>query len=322
MFGSITYPYWHATPENKYQALFFRFLPNWLLITDHDALKAMNRGNLSIYSPQGQALPAGLVRSAGRLGPVLPHPGRDVPVPDDSGPPGLDREREAVVPHRPAAAGDDGGRRRDGVLQEPDHVARLRPGLRRLVPERPARADSRRSRSSTSSSTTCSSTSPTSRGTPSGPRRPRSTRSPSASATSCRWTCRSPAGSFTSPPALFRVTGDVYGWDSGLGSQGFPYFGEQATGAWFGLGLMLLYAGRAYWRSVFQTAWAGARSDDPAEARRYRVAFAGLLVGRRAAGAVRRPDRHERLDRPGLLRHRVPARLRHHARPGGTRLAA
>ena len=54
MFGSITFPYWHATPENKYQALFFRFLPHWLIITDHDALKAMNRGGLSIYSPQGR----------------------------------------------------------------------------------------------------------------------------------------------------------------------------------------------------------------------------------------------------------------------------
>ena len=181
---------------------------------------------------------------------------------------------------------------------------------------------SRLFRSCTSSCSNCRTWSRTSPGTPSGPRNRRSTRSRSASPTLCRWTCRSPAGSFTSSPACSASSGDVYGWDSGQANQGFPYFGEQATGAWLGLGLMLLYAGRGYWREVFQSAWQGARSDDPAEARRYRAAFAGLVVGSLLLGLFAALIGMSRLGRAGLLRHRVPAGLRHHARPGRVRLAA
>ena len=54
MFGSIPYAFWHASQENQWQALFFRFLPNWLLVTDHDALQAFNKGHVSIYSPAGR----------------------------------------------------------------------------------------------------------------------------------------------------------------------------------------------------------------------------------------------------------------------------
>lgn len=53
LFGSITYPYWHATPQNRWQSLFFPFLPKWLLLTDKAALTAMNRGHVDLYSPRG-----------------------------------------------------------------------------------------------------------------------------------------------------------------------------------------------------------------------------------------------------------------------------
>ena len=54
LFGMVSHPLWFATPENRWQALFFRFLPPFLYVTDHDALLPFYRGNVSIYSPAGQ----------------------------------------------------------------------------------------------------------------------------------------------------------------------------------------------------------------------------------------------------------------------------
>jgi len=75
----------------------------------------------------------------------------------------------------------------------------------------------------------------------------------------------------------FRIIGAANGYVSSGGL--FPYFGEQATGAWFGIALMLLYSGRHYFKSVITTAWEGIRSADAVDAARYRRAIAGLVFG-------------------------------------------
>ncbi len=278
LFGSITFPYWHATPENKYQTLFFRFLPRWLLITDHDALRAMNRGNLSIYSPQGRLyllawyvplLAWGLffltlvgmylcltvlIRRAWIENEKLAFPIVQLPLAMTADDAGTAFFKNPVMWLGFGLA--FGVSFLNGLHELIPTIPQLNVKLNNLqqyVTNKPWNAIG----------STQTSFYPFAVGL--------GYFMPLDLSFSCWF--------FYVAARLFRVTGDVYGWDSGIGTQDFPYFGQQATGAWVGLGLMLLYAGRNYWRSVAQTAWAGARSGDPAEARRYRCAFLGLIVG-------------------------------------------
>ena len=278
MFGAITFPYWHATPENKFQELFFRFLPNWLLITDHDALKAMNRGNLSIYSPEGRHyllawyVPLAawgvffltlvgmylcltiLVRRAWIENEKLSFPIVQLPLAmtaDDSGT-AFFKNPLMWVGFGLAFGISFLNGLHELIPTIPQLSVKLN-NLQQYVTNKPWNAIG----------STQSSFYPFAVGL--------GYFMPLDLSFSCWF--------FYVLARVFRVTGDVYGWDSGVGNQSFPYFGEQATGAWFGLGLMLIYAGRGYWRSVFGTAWQGAKSGDPAEARRYRAAFLGLAVG-------------------------------------------
>ena len=278
MFGSITYPYWHATPENKYQTLFFRFLPDWLVITDHDALKAMNRGNLSIYSPQGQHyLLAWYVPLAAWGLFFLTLVGMYLCLTILIRRAWIENEKLSfpIVQLPLAMTADDSGTTffKNPVMWLGFGLAfgvSFLNGLHELIPTIPqvnVKLNNLQqyitNRPWNAIGSTQTSFYPFAIGL--------GYFMPLDLSFSCWF--------FYVAARLFRVTGAVYGWDSGLGNQGFPYFGEQATGAWVGLGLMLLYAGRSYWRSVAHTAWAGARSDDPAEARRYRCAFLGLIVG-------------------------------------------
>ena len=278
MFGSIPYAYWHASQENKWQSLFFRYLPHWLVITDPDALKAWNRGQVNIYSPQGLTylrawmLPLAawglffltllgtylcltiLVRRAWIENEKLTFPIVQLPI---------------------AMTADDAG---TAFFKNPRMWAgfglafgiSFLNGLHTLiptVPELPVKLfqlqDLVTNKPWNAIGSTQSSFYPFAVGI--------AYFMPLDLSFSCWF--------FYVLARLFRVVGDVYGWDSGQANRGFPYFGEQATGAWLGLGLMLLYAGRTYWGEVVRSAWLGAKSDDPAEARRYRVAFLGLIVG-------------------------------------------
>jgi Family of unknown function (DUF6785)/Domain of unknown function (DUF6784) len=45
LFGAIGHPYRFATPENKYEPLFFQYLPRWLLVSDERALRGMYEGD-------------------------------------------------------------------------------------------------------------------------------------------------------------------------------------------------------------------------------------------------------------------------------------
>ena len=277
MFGSIPYAYEHGTLENKWGSLFFQYLPQWLVVSDPDALKAFNRGNVSIYSPQGQqylmawAVPLVswglffltligmylcltiLIRRAWIENEKLTFPIVQLPL---------------------AMTADDAGTAFFGsrVMWAGFSLAFLISGLNGLhtilptVPEMHVKLfqlqDLVTDRPWSAMGSTQSSFYPFAVGI--------AYFMPLDLSFSCWF--------FYVLARLFRVTGNVYGWDTGQ-HNGFPFFGEQATGAWVGLGVMLLYAGRNYWRSVFHSAWEGARSEDPAEARRYRAAFAGLLVG-------------------------------------------
>ncbi|MCS6860058.1 MAG: hypothetical protein NZT92_07050 [Abditibacteriales bacterium] len=50
LFGSIAHAYQFNTPANQWSALFFDYLPRWLLMGEADALKAFYDGGRSIYS--------------------------------------------------------------------------------------------------------------------------------------------------------------------------------------------------------------------------------------------------------------------------------
>jgi len=41
--------HWFATPENEWAALFFRYLPNWLVVDDSSALRAYYEGDSTLY---------------------------------------------------------------------------------------------------------------------------------------------------------------------------------------------------------------------------------------------------------------------------------
>ena len=50
MFGSIAHPFRFATDENEWQALFFRYLPSWLTISDPQSLQGFYEGEASFYT--------------------------------------------------------------------------------------------------------------------------------------------------------------------------------------------------------------------------------------------------------------------------------
>ncbi len=277
MFGSIPYAFWHATPENKWQALFFRYLPRWLVVSDRDALRAFNRGHVSIYSPEGQAyLRAWVVPLAAWGLFFLTLVGMYLCMTILVRRAWVENEKLTfpIVQLPLAMTADDAGK---AFFQNPVMwagfglafaVSGLN-GLHELIPSMPQinvklfqLQDLVTNRPWSAIGSTQSSFYPFAVGL--------GYFMPLDLSFSCWF--------FYVFARLFRVTGDVYGWDTGQ-ANGFPYFGQQATGAWLGLGLMLLYAGRHYWRSVWTSVREGAGSEDPAEASRYRWALAGLAGG-------------------------------------------
>ncbi len=49
MFGTIVHPFWFATPENEWADLFFRYIPRWLTVTDKTVLEGFYGGESTIY---------------------------------------------------------------------------------------------------------------------------------------------------------------------------------------------------------------------------------------------------------------------------------
>ncbi len=77
-----------------------------------------------------------------------------------------------------------------------------------------------------------------------------------------------------------QVIGRMMGWDTGSASA-FPYYESQSSGAWLALGAAIILASRSYLKGVWKQAWhePGESPEAAAESRLYRQAFVGLLIG-------------------------------------------
>jgi hypothetical protein len=49
---TIPHPFWFATPENEWADLFFRYIPNWLVISDKDIVTGYFNGESTFYTSQ------------------------------------------------------------------------------------------------------------------------------------------------------------------------------------------------------------------------------------------------------------------------------
>lgn len=52
LFGQISHAFWFATPENEWEQLFFRYIPSWLTIENRTVLDGFYKGESSIYNVQ------------------------------------------------------------------------------------------------------------------------------------------------------------------------------------------------------------------------------------------------------------------------------
>lgn len=81
---------------------------------------------------------------------------------------------------------------------------------------------------------------------------------------------------------LFQVVGAVAGWDAAT-NVGFPYFEQQASGAWITLGVIICWSLRSHLVSTWRTAFGRLAPDAPQEEfddrKRYRGAYLGILAG-------------------------------------------
>jgi hypothetical protein len=85
---------------------------------------------------------------------------------------------------------------------------------------------------------------------------------------------------------VFQIVGATMGWDSAA-NVGFPYFEQQASGAWIALGSIIVWSLRGHIAEVWRTAFgrvAGRIGETdapptPSERATYRSAFAGIALG-------------------------------------------
>jgi len=78
---------------------------------------------------------------------------------------------------------------------------------------------------------------------------------------------------------LWQVFGAAQGWDSVSGT--FPYFEEQAGGAWVAIGVMAVWGSRRHLGSVWRSAWSHEHpsAEEQSESRQYRAAILTILGG-------------------------------------------
>jgi len=76
----------------------------------------------------------------------------------------------------------------------------------------------------------------------------------------------------------WQVFGAATGMDAAA-NRGFPYFGEQASGAWITLGLVVLYASRSYFRHAWRVAAGREKGESASDGKWFRLAFMGLIGG-------------------------------------------
>jgi len=275
LFGAITHPFYFATPENDYQRLFFQYLPRWLLIEDKEALQDFYRGGVDPWSTglwRAWVLP--LTMWAVFLGVLFAMMVSVTTI--------LRRawtENEKLVfpliqlPVAMAAGARDGGIFRTRALWFGFATAAgltAFNGLHTLFPQVPWI--------------------PVIKQYDIG----RYFQTPPWNALAGTNIAMYPFAiglAFFIPldlsfscwfffvlRKLFQVLGRVQGWD-GAAARGFPYFGEQAAGAWIALGLVTILGARHYLKDVWLKAWGMREGADPAESREYRIAIITVALG-------------------------------------------
>ncbi len=279
LFGEVSHPYWYATKDNRWQALFFQFLPSWLFVTNHAALAGFYAGHVSIYSAQGREYLVSWVVPLAAWGVFfLTLLGLYLCLTILIRKPWIENEKLTfpLVQLPLALTADDA---QSAFFQNPRmwigfalaFGVSLLNGLHELVPALPSVQIHPYNIQELVTTRPWSAIGET-----------RSTWYPFAVGIAyfmpldLSFSC----WFFFLGSRIFRVVGDVAGLSVGTsGGKGFPYFGEQAAGAWLGLGAMLLYTGRDSWRSAWRNARQGRNAADPQEAMRLRGAIGGLVVG-------------------------------------------
>jgi len=277
LFGFIGHAYWNANPSNNWQRLFFHFLPSFLVVTDKDALAGYYQGNVSIYGANGRhylmswIVPLAiwgfffltlvgmylcmviLVRRQWIESEKLTFPIVQLPIAmtaDDAGVSFFKNPRMWVGFGVAACVSFFNGLhvlypsvpQLNVKLYDLHNVAVLPPW--------------------NAIGQTTSSFYPFAIGL--------AYFMPVHLSFSCWF--------FFLVSRLMRVAGAAYGLNDPSGA-GYPGLGQQATGAWVGIGVMLLYSARGYFADVLRSAWQGTRSVKPREAAEYRWALIGLLTG-------------------------------------------
>jgi len=279
LFGSITHPYWHASSSNHWQALFFQYLPKWLVITDHNALEKFYFGNVDIYSVDGRHYLISwivpliawglfflvlmgmylcvtiLVRKAWIEDEKLTFPLIQIPLLITA-----ENAESSFFKNRLMWGGFGIG---FGV--------ELLNGVHTIIPSIPELPVKLYDISPyfvgapwNSIGTTYSSFYPFAVGI--------AYFMPTDLSFSCWF--------FFLMTRVFKIAGAAVGIQPvpGAVSQ-FPYFGEQTAGSWIGLAVVLLYTGRHYFLGTLRSAIHVDKAADREEALRYRGAYICLIVG-------------------------------------------
>lgn len=74
-----------------------------------------------------------------------------------------------------------------------------------------------------------------------------------------------------------QILGRAMGWEGTM--RGFPFFNEQASGAWLALAIVALWGTRRFIFGVFKKAFGRGEMDDSQEPISYRTAVLGFLIG-------------------------------------------
>jgi hypothetical protein len=276
MFGSIGHAYYMASAENKWQELFFRYLPKWLLVTDTQTLKSLYQGGVDPF--QKTILVHWLVPLAGWMALMLVTMAMmlcgNLIIRKQ-----WTENEKLVFPlvQLPIAITEGGGNSaffRNRMMWAGFSIAFLIGtinGLQYLFPSLPAIPGVKPYDIGqhvvafpwVAIGSTPISMYPFAIGM--------AYFIPLDLSFSCWF--------FYVGRKLLQVAGASYGW-AGPANAGFPFFDEQASGAWIALGISVLWVSRKFLMDVLRVA-AGraATSADASEAGSYRIAIAGIILG-------------------------------------------
>lgn len=76
---------------------------------------------------------------------------------------------------------------------------------------------------------------------------------------------------------LLQVLGRATGWEGSM--RGFPFFNEQASGAWLALAFAALWGTRSFLKEAIKKAFGKSEIDDSGEPLSYRTALIGFFIG-------------------------------------------